>query len=80
MPYRTCPSVYQPRRCTGAPVVVVPQPLERGELDRLVGGDGAAAQSPTTTCAGRGERGGRQRDRERDALVAAPAPAQPPHA
>ena len=39
--------------CIGGARVVVPQPLERRQLRRLVLGDLArATQSPTTTCTG----------------------------
>ena len=78
MPKRTWPSVYQPSRCSGAPFVVVPEALERRQLDRLVARRRRApAQSPTTTCSGAASDGGRERDRDRDARVAPAVPAQP---
>ncbi len=64
-------------RCTGAPVVVLPQPLEGRELDGLVARDVARRPVADHDLHGRGQRGDGQRDRQRDALVVVAPPAQP---
>ena len=76
IPSLTWPSVYQPRMCTGAPLSVDPRPSSAASLIGCVVATSRAAQSPTRIWTGDATRRDRQRDHQRCALVASPAPAQ----
>ena len=76
IPYRTSSPSYQPRMWIGARVVVVPSPSSAASLAGCFSVDVARDPVADDQLHRRGDRRGRERDRERRPLVAAAAPAQ----
>ena len=77
MPYLTWPSRVPAEQVHRRALARLGQALDRGELGRLVRGDLASVPVADEHLHRRGQRRDGQRDRQRGALVAAPAAAQP---
>ena len=70
IPYSTPSPSYQPSRCTGAPLSVFASPSRAASLTGCACGDLAPGPVADDDLDGRGERGERERDDQRDAVVA----------
>ena len=70
--------MYQPRRCSGGSARGLVEPLDRGQLDRLIDCHVAGEPVADENLHRGGQAGDRERDGQRGALVTSPASAQPP--